>query len=413
MKRARLWVVCRTLGGPSEVWLYRQLQSFRRLMVEVVCWTRENESVYPLENIPVHQMPFDPSPQNGSGRWWYRLRVAPGRNFYATVGREFRALSRAVRESRPDVILCHYGHVALRLLPVAGRFGLPLVAHFHGVDISAGLRNRWYRWSLQRNLHRFDALVVVAEYQREQLLRLGASEKQIHVIPCGVPVDEITPAREVGAQPCQFLAVGRFVPKKGPLLTLRAFARCAAQVPGVRLTWVGDGPLLREAQQLADELGVGRRVDFAGNQPSEQVMRAMGRAGVFVQHSMTDGCGDKEGWPVSIAEAMATGLPVVATRHADIVKQVQSGQSGYLVEEGDWMTMSDHMIKLAREPALRVQMGQKSREVAENHFRQRQLVERLEGVLMKSFQTVRVTETTARVVPELDPRLGSQGHRPV
>ena len=378
---APVWVACRMLGLPSEAWLYRQILNFATLRPEVVCWGRQNEAWHPMGSIPVHVLPFPVSPHDGSARWWYRLRTLPQANFYGSVGAEARYLARLARARHPAVILCHFGHTALRLLPVARRRSVPLVAHFHGVDISFCLRNPWYRWSLQQHLRQMAALVVVADYQREQLISLGADPRRIHLIPCGVPVQEFATAEDVARQPCRFVTVGRLVEKKGPLETLQAFAACVRETPDCELTIIGDGPLLAQVEGLARHLGIMERVHLLGNQPSPVVLQKLRESSVLLQHSLTSRLGDKEGWPVSVAEAMATALPVIATRHAGIAQQVIDCETGYLVEERDIAAMGRRMSQVAGDPALRAALGRRGRQVAEASFDQRQQVRKLELVL--------------------------------
>ena len=77
----------------------------------------------------------------------------------------------------------------------------------------------------------------------------------------------------------------------------------------------------------------------------------------LVQHSRVAPNGDMEGWPVVIGEAMAAGLPIVATRHAGIVDQVDEGENGFLCDEGDWQQMADDMIRLAGNAEVRQHFG--------------------------------------------------------
>jgi glycosyltransferase involved in cell wall biosynthesis len=305
-------------------------------------------------------------------------------NYYGAVGAEFRALRQALRESRPAVILCHFGHMALRVLPIARQLNIPVVAHFHGFDLSAALRNRWYRWSLTRHAKHFTANVVVAEYQCRELLNRGVQKERIHLIPCGAPVDEIRLADNVATQPCRFLAIGRLIEKKAPLATLRAFAECCKAVPDVTLTIIGDGPLRPAIESLCQELGIDSQVKLLGRQPSDVVTRELQRSSVFVQHSVRSAIGDMEGWPVSVAEAMATGLPVAGTRHAGITAQVIDGETGFLVDEQDWRAMGRQMALLASNPELRIQMGRRSAEVARERFDQREMTNKLEEVLISA-----------------------------
>ena len=375
---ARLLVVCHAWGQPSEVWMRRQVSAIRRLRASVACW----ESAAPHSTADLAVIPFDATPYDGRGRWLFRCRNLIGRNFYGTVGVEAAYLRRLLRAQRPDVILCHYGMTALRVLPEARRLGIPLVAHCNGIDLSGALENRWYRWSLRRWAREFDAFVVVADYMRQYLIDQQVDSSRIHVIPYGVPVDDLTPARALAEQPCRFIFVGRFVEKKAPLLVLRAFEQCSRQVPGVTLTMAGAGPLLDNARALAVELGVSQLVNFTGGLTASQVADVMADAGAYVQHSLTAPSGDKEGWPVAVAESMAAGLPVIATRHAEIPRQVVDGVTGFLVDERDWTAMGDAMAAVARDPLLRTRMGAAGRERARLHFDLAYQVERLEEALL-------------------------------
>lgn len=388
---ARVLVVCRQFGHVSEVWLHRQTGLLRRLSPAVMCWAREAAA---CADFPVVVVPFDPLPHQGAGRWWWRARNLRGRNFYGSVGAECAELAEMLAALRPQVILCHFGTVALRVMPAAAALGIPLVVHFHGIDITGSLRDRWYRWSLQRWLPQFAAMVVVAGYQREILRGLGAEAAKIHQIPCGVPLDEITLSRAVQAVPCRFIAVGRLVDKKAPLVNLRAFARCLELAPGCELVVIGDGPLAEAAHALSGKLGIGQHVRFLGSQPPEVVAAELARASVFIQHSVTSRSGDREGWPVSIAEAMAAGLPVVATRHAGITEQVVDGQTGMLVDEHAHQAMGERMARLARDPDLRERMGARARAAA-IYFDQPAMVARLEAVLVQAARLNHHTQPTA------------------
>ena len=157
------------------------------------------------------------------------------------------------------------------------------------------------------------------------------------------------------------------IEKKSPLNTIRAFARCATRCAGVTLTFIGAGPLLASCISLAADLGVSGSVTFLGAQNNDRVRDEMTKSGVFVQHSVTAANGDEEGWPVAIAEALATGLPVIATRHSGILDQIIHGENGYLVAEGNWERMSEYMIKLAREPQKRRELGVAGRKHIERY----------------------------------------------
>lgn len=360
--------------------MYRQLLGISKMRSHVICWERRNSEQFHADGIPVTVLPYDAFPELRITRWLQRAANSFSGNFYGATGAERARLRRLICEERPYVALCQYGHQALRILPAAEKCALPVIAHFHGVDISAGLRNRWYRLSLRNALPRFAAAIVVADYQRDILVELGLSPQKIWKIPCGAPIPAALPS--VQSADCRFVTVGRFVSKKAPMQTVRAFDKCAQIDPQVSLTMIGDGPLLQPTRVLVNELGLDSRVTFLGAQSPEKVSEELSKSSVFLQHSVTSENGDKEGWPVSIAEAMSYGLPVVATKHGGILDQVVHGESGFLVEENDWSSMGDRMLELAQSPELRSKFGADARQRAVDQFDQIKMIRKLEDVML-------------------------------
>ena len=131
---------------------------------------------------------------------------------------------------------------------------------------------------------------------------------------------------------------------------------------------VGDGPLLTPCRDLARGLGIESSVAFLGAQSHHVVRDEMLAARAFVQHSIEASSGDCEGTPVAILEAGASGLPVVATRHAGIPDVVIEGETGLLVDEKDVTGMASRMRRLAEDPGLAGNMGRAAREHIRRHF---------------------------------------------
>jgi glycosyltransferase involved in cell wall biosynthesis len=132
---------------------------------------------------------------------------------------------------------------------------------------------------------------------------------------------------------------------------------------------------MEPCRSLARQLGADHAVEFRGAMPFDTVRQELQRASVFVQHSITASDGDREGWPVAIAEAAGSGLPVIATRHASIPEQIDDGRTGLLFEEGDWRAMGAAMTILAMDPARRRAMGEAARKKMAQFDLPRQLSE--------------------------------------
>jgi glycosyltransferase involved in cell wall biosynthesis len=392
VKKGKVLVVCAAVGRPSETWLWRQIRGLSTLQPSVACWAYENRDAYPMPGIPTHVLNYPARPMAGARRWAIRLRNSLRGNFYGTVGPERKTLSDLVRTEQPAVLLCHFGHYALRLLPVAASSRVPLVAHFHGLDVSSSLKqDRWYRWSLLRNLHKFAAIVVVGEHQRQWMLEQGVPREQVHLIPCGAPVSEHHVQGARRSDRVRFIAVSRLVAWKGVDLTIRAFAQVAASAGHVELLVVGDGPERRSLEALAASLGVGDRVVFAGSCQADQVRAYYGESDVFVQHSIAHASGWVEGFGVSIVEASAAGLPVVVSRTGGIGPQVIDGETGFLIEERNVTAMAQAMLRLAQDQNLRIRMGRLGRRHVERHFDSRIQTGKLEDVLVRVIQQDRAS----------------------
>ena len=224
---------------------------------------------------------------------------------------------------------------------------LPLIVHFHGADISKHQVLRTYGEAYRVLFREARAIVAVSKPMQQRLISLGAPREKVHCNPCGVDCEVFRSASPATAGPV-FVAVGRFVEKKAPQLTILAFARVHQRNPDARLRMIGDGPLLDACRDLARGLGVAPAVTFLEAQPHSVIQEEMRNARGFVQHSIEAPSGDSEGMPVAILEAGASGLPVVATRHAGIPDAVIEGTTGFLVDEHDVDGMAEGMLRLIR-----------------------------------------------------------------
>jgi len=146
--------------------------------------------------------------------------------------------------------------------------------------------------------------------------------------------------------------VARLVDKKGVAYGLRAVAQAVAAGTAIRYVIVGDGPLRASLESLARELGIADRVTFCGWKTQDEIIALMGEMDALLFPSITGANGDQEGSPVVLKEAMATGLTIVATRHAGVDEIVEHGVSGLLADERDVDGLATALLALARDSAL-------------------------------------------------------------
>ncbi len=300
-----------------------------------------------------------------------------------------------LRRAGVDVVLAEFGPTAVSVSESCRLGRIPLVAHFHGIDAYEERGLAIYREGYGQLFRHCAAVVAVSRDMARQLERLGAPAERIVVNPYGVDTSFFSGAQPEHAPPI-FAAVGRFVDKKAPYLTILAFEKVLHDVPNAHLSMVGDGPLLESSRQLVGALGMESAVDLMGIRSPAEVAKLLRGARAFVQHSLTTTSGDSEGTPVSILEAGAAGLPVVSTRHGGIPDVVLDGETGFLVDERDVTGMGQAMGRLARLPSLAGRMGRANRERIVKHYSLDQSLAKLWDVLRRAMSgRIRGSQMTA------------------
>lgn len=290
-----------------------------------------------------------------------------------------------IRRHRPAVVMVEFGFHAVRVMEAAAWSGVPLVVHFRGSDASADRRVGLLRQRYRRLMELVAGVIVKSEPMRRVLLDLGAPAKELIVSPSGAD-ERLFHGADPAAAPPRFLAVGRFVAKKGPLHTIRAFERMLRALPGplaarCSLVMVGQGPLRGEACRLVEALGLDGVVTLVGPCSQQEVADRMREARAFVQHSLVAPDGDSEGSPVAVMEAQLSGLPVVATLHGGIPEVVEEGVTGFLRPEGDVDAMAEAMARFAVDPSLAAQLGKAGRQRALGRFTVRHHLEQVTALL--------------------------------
>ena len=289
------------------------------------------------------------------------------------------AIVRLLKRHRINVVLAEYGPTGEALLEVCRRAGIPLVTHFHGID-AFHVRLLKQNGNYQRLFTGAAAIVVVSREMEHQLLALGCPREKLHYNCYGIEVDRFS-AASPATSPKRFLAVGRFVDKKAPHLTLQAFHAAWLRDPELRLTMAGEGPLWESTKQLAQAEGLAEVVEFPGVITSDQVAERMRQVRAFIQHSVVTADNDHEGTPLSVLEAMASGLPVIATRHAGIPDVIDHAVEGLLCEERDIAAMAANISALATDAERAGRLGAAGRVRAQRDHRLEDRIASLAAIL--------------------------------
>jgi glycosyltransferase involved in cell wall biosynthesis len=286
--------------------------------------------------------------------------LSPRRDVEAT-----RALLRVLRERRPDVLHTHTAKAGAtgRLAALLRGRRRPVVVHtYHGHVLSGyfdSRREQVYRLAERALAHATDALVAVSDEVRDDLVRLRVARREkFVVVPYGFDLDARTRGAEdrsrtrAGAGVDDSFVIGwagRLTAVKRPADLVKVLA----DVQGSSLVLAGDGELRADVEEAARALGVSDRLHLLGY--VDDVGPWYHAFDVFLLTSAN------EGTPVVAIEALAAGVPVVATDAGGTATVVDDGESGLLVPVGDVAALAAAVARLRDEPALRRRFGETGR----------------------------------------------------
>jgi glycosyltransferase involved in cell wall biosynthesis len=236
--------------------------------------------------------------------------------------------------------------------------GVPIVCTTHGKNYwpYRFYRRQAYRW-VCNNAHAFVA--VSTDLAQFAAATLGVKSNRVRIVRNGIDTRAFEPdtiLREqtrdrLMLQPSELLilSVGELTEVKGHEYLLRAFARMKGQSSNLTLAIAGDGPLRAHLESLASESGIAARVKFLGHR--RDIKALLNAADVFVMPSLS------EGLPLAILEAMAIGLPIIATAVGGVPEVIKSGETGWLVQPQQPEALASTLCNVLQNESERRRIG--------------------------------------------------------
>ncbi len=338
---------------PTETFIDNQIRYASRYRPVIVCHHRTGETFATAGGMAA----CDALPP-----WVRRLEAFTDRLLRLPLPASLDRMADYVRDEGARVLHFHYLPNARSYLGLKRRTGLPAVVSAYGYDVStfparlAGAGRRF----LAPMLHEIDCCLAMSDTMRADLVSLGVPAERIRVLYHGIDTRRFATAGREQARGAELtvLCCGRLAAGKGQLRLVEAIALLRRDRVPVRLVLVGDGPCRARLEQAVDAHGLRGHVEMTGHIPhrSSDLVRHYSRADVFALSSTSAG-GEREGIPGALVEAMAAGLPCVATRHGSIPAVVSNGDTGLLVEEDDAAGLAAALARLAGDPELRQRLG--------------------------------------------------------
>jgi colanic acid/amylovoran biosynthesis glycosyltransferase len=274
------------------------------------------------------------------------------------------AHARSIEELGVDHVHAHTATYPLLTAWICHRLsGCPysFTAHAHDIFVDQSL--------LSRRLAAAEFAVAISDFNRGFLAAYGGDRTTpVHVIRCGIDPSayRFRPRAPAATGRLRALCVAGLKDYKGHPVLLDALAGDPA-LDRVDLDIVGDGPARRSLEERADALGLGDRVTFHGALPEPAVTDMLGRADLFVLPSVVTPDGTSEGLPVVLIEALAAGVPAVATRVTGVPELIRDGETGLLAEPGSVADLRRAIKALLADPAAARARAEAGRAFVERH----------------------------------------------
>ncbi|MEA3187737.1 MAG: hypothetical protein QOD99_1567 [Chthoniobacter sp.] len=354
--------------------IYRQIMAMETFRPVVIAQKRENILQFPFDDVVVLRK----SRIREVRRFWAKkIRRQP----LQISGREAARIVAELRRCRARLLHIYFGHIGVHLLPLLQLEPLPVIVSFHGADAMVDMDKPAFRAAMQAMLARVRLLLVRSHSLGDRLVDLGCAREKIRLHRTGIPIKELSfVQREVPSDGAwKIVQACRLIPKKGLQTSLRAFTKFAHAFPAATFTISGEGPLLADLQASATELGLLEKVRFTGFLPQRALRELLYEAHFFLHPSELGTDGNQEGVPNSMLEAMATGLPVLATTHGGIPEAVEHSVSGLLVHERDDEALARAILDLANDPLRFQAMSAAASHAVAEKFELHAQVRALEG----------------------------------
>ncbi len=385
---------CGTFLKPEMQSVYRQIANLQRYETVVFAEQHQNAELFPFDDVVVMEKQVRPRLKgNFILRFWYKYVIKqwpPPR----PVNREVKPyypynLPDLLNQHDPALVHVYYGHKAVKYRHMLGAWGGPWIVSFHGVDVVKFFDREGYAEKMQRVFREAKLVLARSESLLVKLEELGCPKEKLRLNRTPIPFDDsqtlIRKAPKDGNW--RIVQASRLIAKKGLFTTLKALEEMVKVWPKLRFVLCGDGPSRLEFEEAVNAIGLGDNVELRGWMTQDELKEEFRKAHFFWHPSELTETDDQEGVPNAMLEAMAAGLPVVATLHGGIPEAVTHGSDGLLVTEKSPNDLAAAGLRMMSEEGLLENMSAAAAKSVRENFGLESRLAALEDCYDEAIQT--------------------------
>lgn len=273
-----------------------------------------------------------------------------------------------IHDFNPDIIHLHnrFFFTTLIGLFLKKHFQIPTITTIHlgAIDYISGVKGYFIRliekFMIRLINNHSNVITAVSKNVKENGTKLGINPNNCIVIPNGVDLSFFNMSRSFDSKPRKVIFIGRLLANKGPKILVQSANLVAKKIPDVQFLIVGDGPLRKEIENYCKKKHLNKNIKFLGR--LEDIRDIMKEGDLYVRPSYLDGM------PLGVLEAMAAGLPVIATRIAGTTEIIQHGKTGHLVKVNDVEVLARAITELLLNPEYMQKIAKKGLEFVKSGY---------------------------------------------
>ncbi|MEW5692569.1 MAG: glycosyltransferase family 4 protein [Candidatus Hydrogenedentota bacterium] len=285
-----------------------------------------------------------------------------------------------IEEFKPDIIHCHYASAPASVgLWLSKRYNIPYGFTCHARDLFVDAKN------LRKKIEKAEYVICISEYNRNYIYEnFGRIDNKIYVNYLGVEIPKLPRINLLHKDNIQICTIARSVKKKGVDNAIQMTAYLNEMGYNTTLHYIGNGPEYNNLVKLSTRCGMKGKVIFYGALSNNEAMNILEQCSLFVLLALIDSQGDRDGIPVSFMEAMARGIPVIATAISGIPEIVRNAENGFLVEPDNFQNIENIISQIIQDKKLYETLSINSYNTIKEKFDLKTNIKRLVEILKES-----------------------------